>query len=176
MASDVGVTVVNNRFELSACLALNTSPGSQLRGQLHARKEIRLNRSYNPSPGLAGTPAACHGREQLQHLPLRHTVHLNMNETDKNRSYHALADVSNTLQPLHTVTAACLNTKQLQHQQPQPKQLVVTSSGFKGAAKNQIKQLAADLGALYSGELVQGLTTHLVGALQQTATGLHLLH
>jgi dihydrodipicolinate reductase len=64
------------------------------------------------------------------------------------------------------VTAASLNNKQLQQQQQQwsqQKQLVVTSSGFKGAAKNQIKQLAADLGALYSGELVRGLTTHLVG-------------
>jgi hypothetical protein len=94
-----------------------------------------------------------------------------MNESDTKRSSHALADVSNTLQPLHTVTAACLNKKPLQQQQrPQQKQLVVTSSGFKGAAKDQIKQLALDLGALYSGELVRGLTTHLVGARQQAAT------
>lgn len=93
-----------------------------------------------------------------------------MNETGTKRSCHALADVSNILQPLHTVTAACLNNKQLQQQQrPHQKQLVVTSSGFKGAAKKQIQQLAADLGAVYSGELVQGLTTHLVGAQQQAA-------
>jgi hypothetical protein len=91
-----------------------------------------------------------------------------MNETGIKRSCQALADVSNIPQPLHTVTAACLDNKQLlQQQQNQQKQLVITSSGFKGAAKKQIQQLSADIGAVYFGELVQGLTTHLVGAQQQ---------
>jgi hypothetical protein len=82
----------------------------------------------------------------------------------------ALADVSNTH---HPATAAGLNNKACAAQKPSNRwHPVITSSGFRGAAKQQLHQLASQFGATYSGELVQGRTTHLVTvstAAQRTA-------
>eukprot|EP00878_Enallax_costatus_P033086 GHUV01036472.1.p1 GENE.GHUV01036472.1~~GHUV01036472.1.p1 ORF type:complete len:277 (+),score=105.12 GHUV01036472.1:647-1477(+) len=40
--------------------------------------------------------------------------------------------------------------------------VVLTASGFHGAAKQELQRLASSIGATYSGDLVQGVTTHLI--------------
>jgi hypothetical protein len=78
------------------------------------------------------------------------------------RSIYVFSDLSNTLQPWHAATAAGLNNKPSTQQQKPRGKAVITSSGFRGAAKQQIQALASQFGATYCGELVQGRTTHLV--------------
>ena len=89
-------------------------------------------------------------------------------EADCRARFRAFTDVSNTLhQPLHAAaTAECLNNSSKPSALQRKARPVVTSSGFRGAAaKQQIEQLASQFGAAYSGELVQGHTTHLVSLL-----------
>lgn len=86
-------------------------------------------------------------------------------EADSRARARAFTEISNTLhQPLHAAAAADgqLNNSKPGTQQRRAK-LVVCTSGFRGAAvKQEFVQLASQFGAAYSGELVQGHTTHLV--------------
>jgi hypothetical protein len=85
-------------------------------------------------------------------------------EADSRARFRAFTDVSNTLhQPLHATAPECLNNSSKPSTLQLRRRPVVTSSGFRGAAvKQQLQQLASQFGAAYSGELVQGHTTHLV--------------
>jgi hypothetical protein len=92
------------------------------------------------------------------------------------RTMNALSDVSNTHQSLllhreeqHNNISSNSGSKTYAFQTAQQQTVVVTSSGFRGPAKQQLQHLASRFGATYSGQLVQGHTTHLVSGINNSS-------
>lgn len=87
-----------------------------------------------------------------------------------------LCDVSNTCWPAEAgMPHACDDDDSSGSKLQRRRVVVVTPSGFRGAAaKQELQQLAASIGASCCGDLVQGHTTHLVRACVRACNGRHV--